>query len=114
LRKSNAEEPQSFWSRHARTILGLALFLLAIHDIFGSHGLLALRRTQAQVQELRGEIDQLNKQNTHLNKQVQALRTDPKAVERIAREEMGLARPGEMIFKIPEQSQDSQAPEKKP
>jgi cell division protein FtsB len=110
LRKSNAEEPQSFWSRHARTILGLALFLLAIHDIFGSHGLLAMRRTQAQVQELRGEIDRLNQENTHLNKQVQALRTDPKAVERIAREEMGLARPGEMIFKIPEQPQDSQRP----
>jgi cell division protein FtsB len=113
LRKSNAQEPQSFWSRHARTILGLALFLLAIHDIFGSHGLLAMRRTQAQVQELRGEIDRLNQENTHLNKQVQALRSDPKAVERIAREEMGLARPGEMIFKIPE-SQDSQAPAKKP
>jgi len=113
LRKSNTQEPQSFWSRHARTILGLALFLLAIHDIFGSHGLLAMRRTQAQVHELRGEIDRLNQQNTHLNKQVQALRTDPKAVERIAREEMGLARPGEMIFKIPEQPQDS-APAKKP
>jgi cell division protein FtsB len=113
LRKSNAQEPKSFWSRHARTILGLALFLLAIHDIFGSHGLLAMRRTQAQVQELRGEIDRLNQQNTHLNKQVQALRTDPKAVERIAREEMGLARPGEMIFKIPDQPQDS-SPAKKP
>jgi len=114
LRKSNAQEPQSFWSRHARTLLGLALFLLAIHDIFGSHGLLAMRRTQAQVQELRGEIDRLNQENTHLNKQVQALRTDPKAVERIAREEMGLARPGEMIFKIPEQPQESQPPAKKP
>jgi len=113
LRKSNLQEPQPFWSRHARTILGLALFLLAIHDIFGSHGLLAMRRTQAQVQELRGEIDRLNQENTHLNKQVQALRTDPKAVERIAREEMGLARPGEMIFKIPDGSQDS-APAKKP
>jgi cell division protein FtsB len=113
LRKSNAQEPQSFWSRHARTILGLALFLLAIHDIFGSHGLLAMRRTQAQVLELRGEIDRLNHENNDLNKQVQALRTDSKAVERIAREEMGLARSGEMIFKIPEQSQDSQ-PAKKP
>ena len=111
---TKAQQPQSFLSRHALTILGLALLLLAIHDVFGSHGLLAMRRTQSQVQELRGEIDRLNQQNTHLNKQVQALRTDPKAVERIAREEMGLARPGEMIFKIPEQPQDSQAPAKKP
>jgi cell division protein FtsB len=109
------QEPQSFWSRHARTILGLALFLLAIHDVFGSHGLLAMRRAQAELQELRGQIDKLNQENGDLSKQVQALRTDPKAVERIAREEMGLARPGEMIFKVPEHPQEAPAPsDKKP
>jgi cell division protein FtsB len=114
LQEQKLQEPKSFWSRYARTILGLALFLIAIHDVFGSHGLLAMRRTQEQVQELRGEIDRLNQENGDLNKQVQALRADPKAVERIAREEMGLARPGEMIFKIPEQSQDSHgAPSKR-
>lgn len=114
MRKTKTQEPQSFWGRYARSILALALFLIAIHDLFGSHGLLAMRRTQSQIKELRGEIDRLNQENDNLNKQVQALRTDPKAVERIAREEMGLARPGEMIFKLPEQPQESPAPAKKP
>jgi len=116
VRKSKAQEmqePQSFWSRHARTILGFALFLLAIHDVFGSHGLLAMRRAQAQLQELRGQLDKLNQENSDLSKQVQALRTDPKAVERIAREEMGLARPGEMIFKVPERPPEPSVPAKK-
>ena len=112
--KAKAQQPQSFWSRHARTILGLALLLLAIHDVFGSHGLLAMRRTQSQIHELRGEIDRLNQENGDLSKQVQALRTDPKAVERIAREEMGLARPGEMIFKLPEQPQETHGTAKQP
>lgn len=107
-------EPQSFWSRYALTILGLAVLLLAIHDIFGNHGLLAMRRTQSQIQELHGEIDRLNKENSDLNHQVQSLRTDPKTVERIAREEMGLARPGEMIFKLPDEQQKPDAPAKKP
>jgi len=106
--------PASFWSRHARTILGSAIFLLAIHDVFGSHGLLAMRRTQKQIETLHGEIDRLNKQNADLSNQVQALKSDPKAVERIAREEMGLARPGEMIFKIPENPQNSGDSPKKP
>jgi cell division protein FtsB len=106
--------PASFWNRHARTILGVAIFLLAIHDVFGSHGLLAMRRTQKQIQALHGEIDRLNKANTDLSNQVHALRTDPKAVERIAREEMGLARPGEMIFKIPDNPQNSGDSSKKP
>ena len=112
--KTSMPEARSFWSRYARSILVFGLFLIAIHDVFGSHGLLAMRRTQAQMRELRGQIDRLNHENSDLSKQVQALRTDPKAVERIAREEMGLARPGEMIFKLPEQSQESQAPAKKP
>jgi len=112
--KTKAPEPPSFWSRYARYILALGLFLIAMHDLFGSHGLLAMRRTQTQVKQLRGEIDRLNQENTQLSKQVQALRTDPKAVERIARDELGLARPGEMIFKLPEQPQASQQPAKKP
>ena len=107
-------QPQSFLGRHALTLLGLALLLLAIHDLFGSHGLLAMRRTQSQMQQLRGEIDRLNQQNGELNKQVKALRSDPKAVERIAREEMGLARPGEMIFKLADKPPEPDAAEKKP
>lgn len=112
--RANSEKPQSFWSRYARAILALALLLLAIHDVFGSHGLLAMRRTQSQIRELRGQIDKLHQQNSDLSKQVQALRTDPKAVERIAREEMGLARPGEMIFKFPDDAQKSNEAPKKP
>lgn len=113
MEKANSQEPKSFWGCHARSILGLALLLLAIHDVFGSHGLLAMRRTQMQMQELRGQVDRLHQENSDLNKQVQALRTDPKAVERIAREEMGLARPGEMIFKLPDPPPESQGAEKK-
>jgi cell division protein FtsB len=105
---------RSFWNRHARAILGLALLLLAIHDLFGSHGLIAMRRTQKEIEQLHGEIDRLNKENGQLSHQVQALRTDPKAVERIAREEMGLARPGEMIFKLPDEPESSGDTAKKP
>jgi cell division protein FtsB len=107
-------QPASFLSRNALTILGLALLLLGIHDLFGSHGLLAMRRTQSQIQQLRGEIDRLNQENGNLDKQVKALRSDPKAVERIAREEMGLARPGEMIFKLADKPPESDGAAKKP
>lgn len=94
-------ERKSFWSRHAREILGIALLALGIHDVFGAHGFLAMRRTQKEIQHLHEDITQLNRQNNQLSGQIQSLKNDPKAIERIAREEMGLARPGEMIFKLP-------------
>jgi cell division protein FtsB len=93
--------PPTFWSRHARKILGGALLLLALQDVFGAHGFLAMWRTQQEMKRLQGEVTRLGKENRALSSQVNSLKTDPKAIERIAREEMGLARPGEMIFKMP-------------
>jgi cell division protein FtsB len=91
----------SFWSRHARTILGAALLLLGIHDILGPHGFLAMRRTQKDMDQLRSDVQRLNKENSAMSDEAKSLKSDPQAIERIAREEMGLARPGEMIFKLP-------------
>ena len=55
-------QPQpSFWRRHMLKILALALLALAIHDVFGAHGYLAMRRSQKQIEELRGEIERLNR-----------------------------------------------------
>jgi cell division protein FtsB len=82
-------------------ILGAALLALGIHDVFGAHGYLAMRRSQEQIDELRGEIERLNRENQELAEHVNALKTDPDTIEKIAREEMGLAKPGEMIFKMP-------------
>lgn len=95
------QQPVPFWRRHLLEILGLALLALGIHDIFGAHGYLAMQRSEKQIEQLRGEIDRLNRENQELAQNVNALKTDPGAIEKIAREEMGLARPGEMIFKMP-------------
>ena len=98
---SRVVKPPTFWQRNARVILGIALAAIAVHDIFGAHGFLAMRRTQKEMQQVRAKIARLDRDNSALGDQVSALKTDPKTIERIAREEMGLARPGEKIFKLP-------------
>ena len=91
------------WARkNARQILVLMLLALLVHDIFGAHGFVAMRRTQKEIEQIRKQIGKINEENKSLAGQVNSLKTDPKAIEHIAREEMGLARPGEMIFKIPD------------
>ncbi len=104
----------AFWSRHARVILSLVLLAVGVHDIFGTNGFLAMRRTQKQIEQTRAKIEQLNHDNSELTGQIESLRTDPKAIERIAREEMGLARPGEMIFKLPAPPEKSPGPDRAP
>lgn len=88
--------------KHSMQILGVALFALFIHDVFGPHGFVAMRRTQREIEEIRMQIGSLNEENKFLADQVNSLKSDPRAIEHIAREEMGLARPGEIIFKLPD------------
>jgi cell division protein FtsB len=107
MSRSKGQTP--FWRKHLLEILGLALVALGIHDVFGAHGYLAMRRTEKQVEQLHAEIERLNQENQSLTEQVNALKTDPQAIEKIAREDMGLARPGEMIFKMPPTATDQPA-----
>jgi cell division protein FtsB len=102
IRSISPSEAGEYLRRNVRQILGLALFALLVHDVFGPHGFIAMRRTQLEIEQIREQIGKMNDQNKSLTEQVNSLKTDPKSIERIAREEMGLARPGEMIFKLPD------------
>ena len=93
--------------RHARGVLALIVVFLVAHDIFGAHGFLAMRRTQQEIKRVQADLDHLNKENAELEQQVKDLKTDPHTIERLAREGSLLARPGEVIIKIPQ----SQSPE---
>ena len=95
--------------KHGRALLGLFVAVLFVHDIFGAHGYLSMRRTQDGIQKVKSEIAQLNKENAALEQAVKDLKTDPRAIEKIAREELILAKPGEIIIKIPQSQMLPQA-----
>jgi cell division protein FtsB len=99
-RLSFVEQMRDFLRRNLNWFLVAGLALLLLQDIFGTHGVLAMRRTQLQAAEIRKEINQLETENQKLQDRVKALKTDSATIERIAREENGLARPGEYIFKV--------------
>ena len=105
-----AEQLRHFLRRHLNWLLVGALGLLLLQDVFGTHGLIAMRRSQKEAARVQREIDQLNEQNRQMQERVKALKSDPQAIERIAREEMGLARPGEYIFKIQPKPGDAAPP----
>jgi len=106
---SFSEQMGNFLRQNLNWFLAVGLALLLLQDVFGTHGLLAMRRAQKEAARVQLEIDQINQENRRLQENVKALKTDPAAIERIAREEMGLARPGEYIFKIPAKPGDAPA-----
>jgi cell division protein FtsL len=108
------EKIQPILTQHARALLGLLVLVLIVHDVFGTHGFLAMRRTQSEIRKVEAALDQLNKENLDLEQEVEELKTDPYKIEGIARNEMGLARPGEVIIKIPQSQQLLHDPTVKP
>lgn len=106
LTQVNASEKiRSLLRQYGRILLGLLVLVLVVHDIFGTHGYLAMRRTQREIRKVQAGLDQLNKENFQLQQEVRELKTDPHKIEKIARDELGLARPGEVIIKIPQSQQ---------
>jgi cell division protein FtsB len=86
-------------------VLGTVIVLLAlvVGSIFGDRGLINLFHKREQVQTLRLEIEALRADNAQLVREVAALKQSPRAIERLAREELGLARPDETVFLIREE-----------
>jgi cell division protein FtsB len=102
--------------KYGSALLGLLALVMIVHNIFGTHGFLAMRRTQDEIKKVKADLEQLNKENTALDDESKALKSDPRLIEKIARDELGLAKPGEIIIRIPEQQQQQQdqAPAVKP
>lgn len=106
LKKTDlGEKIESLLLHHGRALLALLILVLVVHDVFGTHGFLAMRRKQQEIQKINAGLDQLNKENEQLEQEVRELKTDPRKIEKIARDELGLARPGEVIIKIPRSQQ---------
>ena len=95
----------ALWSQYGRAVLSICVFVLFLHDIFGTHGYLAMRRTRREIDRVQTDIARLNKENLHLCDEITALRSDPHKIEAIARCELGLAKTGEVIIKIPQSGQ---------
>jgi cell division protein FtsB len=109
-----SEKIRSVLKRNTRVLLGVLVLVLVVHDVFGTHGYLAMRRTENEIKKVQADLEQLNKQNLDLAQEVKELKTDPRIIERIAREELGLAKDGEYIIKIPVSLQLPQNSTRKP
>ncbi len=82
-------------------VVGLAAAIIMLAAIGGERGYRDVRRQRAQLSRLRAEVASLTRENARLLEEVRDLRKDPFVVEQIAREKLGYARPGEVVFQFP-------------
>ena len=85
--------------RHLRLVIIFLIALVAV-SVVGNRGLLRLYQMHRDRAALEREIERLSSVNATLTEEVHLLRTDPARIEGIAREELGLVKPGEQVFEF--------------
>jgi cell division protein FtsB len=80
-------------------MLSLALVAVPLL-VLEPEGLPRLRAMQHELDEVNTENDDLKRDVARLRIEVQQLRDDPAAVERIARDELGMVRKSEVVFQF--------------
>ena len=97
-------------ARRARSVLGwllpLSLLTVAIVSVpmlvMGEAGLPRFRALRAELSEVEHENDRMRREVQALARDVESLRVDPEAIERIARDELGMVRHDELLFQFEE------------
>ena len=97
-----AEKVSLFRTRLATAAIAVVAAWLFVHVMFGANGMVVYRTKRTEYQELQKEISQLQKANDEYSSQISQLKSDPKRIEKEAREQFHYTRPGEVVYVAPE------------
>ncbi len=81
------------------TFVVLSFIYLSISLVFGDMGLIRYLELNRTKMNLESQLSEINRQNEQLRTQLKLLKEDPFSREKLAREEYGLSKPNEYIFK---------------
>jgi cell division protein FtsB len=104
-RVSPARGPSSAARRRALNVLLIFVTVVLVADaLIGEKGLLESVHARRQYREVAASLDGLRRDNIRLRDEARRLREDPGAIEAMAREQLGLIRPGEVLFIIKDET----------
>jgi cell division protein FtsB len=91
-----AGPPRRWWP----WLLAAIVIITVVAASTGDHGLVRLYSLRAEHARIVSRSAEIDSDNERLRAEVRLLREDRRAIERIAREELGMARPGERIYQF--------------
>jgi len=97
-REQPASPPPLPRRKGLQLLLVFVTLVLVIDGLVGEKGLLETVRARRHHRELTASIERLRAENAELREQARRLREDPSTIESLARKELGLIRPGELLF----------------
>jgi len=86
--------------RMLSAVLLLAIATVTASALVGEHGVPHLIRLRAERQELRRTAFELLEENARLHEELAHLKDDNLYLEELARRQLGLVRPGEIVYRF--------------
>lgn len=100
--KPVATPPKTTLAGHGRRFVRHALvfvtLVIIVDAVAGEKGLLALLEARREYSALERSLERARAENADLRDMARRLREDPAAIEEQARRELGLIKPGELLF----------------
>src|SRR6476619_3351193 len=102
--------------RWALYVLGFFILSLCVLTAVGERGVLHLWRLRGEKNRLDEQNYRLQKENEALRQRIYRIRNDNAYLEKLAREELNLVRPGEIVYRFsnPGNRPANQKPESRP
>jgi cell division protein FtsB len=99
------------WTKAQRILaLGSVLIVaMALAAVFSEKGFMNVYDFTEELDYLKKSNAVLAEENVHIQKEIDALKSDPYAVEMLARDKLNLVKPGETVYQI---VRETQSPEK--
>jgi len=87
--------------RIATVVVVVLAATLFVHVMFGANGMVVYRQKRAEYEALKKQIERVQQENDRHTQNIQGLKSDEKAIEKEAREQLGYAKPGEYVYVAP-------------
>jgi len=99
------------WTKAQKTLaLGFVLIVaMALAAVFSDKGFMNVYDFTEELNYLNKTNAVLAKDNARIQKEIDALKSDPYAVEMLARDKLNMVKPGETVYQI---ARDSSSPDK--
>ena len=100
LRRKQLQPPSGLprWRRGLNFLLVFVTVVLVVDALIGEKGLMETMRARRQSRDVASGVEELRVENARLRETIRRLHGDPGTIESIARRELGLIRPGEVLF----------------
>ena len=83
-------------------LLVVATSALVVNALVGARGLPAVLKARREHHAVSIDLQRIRQENEQLRREVLRLRSDPAAIEELARRELGFISPGEKVFIVRE------------